>query len=110
VKDNLNQEGEVLDSVQQDLRKTADELRGKMIDADPSAWQLPSTDPAKENEDAAILAREPTATHSPAEVQPTETVPVVENTETAPDTANQPLLEVPTASQPGAPSPEKNHV
>jgi sec-independent protein translocase protein TatB len=110
VKDNLNQEGEVLDSVQQDLRKTADELRGKMIEADPSAWQLPSTDQAKENEDAAIVAIEPTAIHSPAEVQPTETVPVIENTATAPDTVNQQPPEVLIASQPGAPSPEKNHV
>ena len=41
VKNNLTQEGEALDSVQKDLRKTADELREKMYDSDPAVWQAP---------------------------------------------------------------------
>ena len=41
VKNNLTQEGEALDGVQKDLRKTADELRQKMYDSDPAVWQAP---------------------------------------------------------------------
>ena len=39
VKENLSQETEVLDSVQTDLKKTAEELKQKMIDVDPSSWE-----------------------------------------------------------------------
>jgi sec-independent protein translocase protein TatB len=54
VKENLTQEGEVLDSVQKDLRKTADELREKMIDADPDAWRRASGPADKKHGDNVI--------------------------------------------------------
>lgn len=66
VKENLTQEGETLDSVQKDLRKTADELREKMIDVDPSAWQ-PASGPAKSASDA-IIDVEPEALADEAEI------------------------------------------
>jgi sec-independent protein translocase protein TatB len=54
VKENLTQEGEALDSVQTDLRKTADELREKMIDADPSGWQRASGPSDRKNPEEII--------------------------------------------------------
>jgi len=66
VKENLTQEGEALDSVQQDLRKTADELREKMIDVDPSVWH-PASGPATKN-DENIIDVEPEALADEAEI------------------------------------------
>jgi sec-independent protein translocase protein TatB len=67
VKENLTQEGETLDSVQQDLRKTADELREKMIDVDPSAWH-PASGPAAKNDEENIIDVEPEALADEAEI------------------------------------------
>jgi sec-independent protein translocase protein TatB len=67
VKENLTQEGETLDSVQQDLRKTADELRDKMIDADPSAWH-PASGPAANEKRENIIDVEPEAIADEAEI------------------------------------------
>ena len=66
VKENLTEEGKTLDSVQKDLRKTADELRGKMIDVDPSVWR-PASGPAKGASDA-IIEVEPEALADEAEI------------------------------------------
>jgi sec-independent protein translocase protein TatB len=68
VKENLTQEGETLDSVQQDLRKTADELREKMIDADPSAWH-PATGPATKHNGEDIIDVEPEAVADEDEIR-----------------------------------------
>ena len=86
VKENLTQEGEALDSVQQDLRKTADELREKMIDVDPSVWH-PASGPATKNDEANIIDVEPEALADEAEIHarsasPTETVEPDQATET----------------------------
>jgi len=92
VKDNLTQEGEVLDSVQQDLKKTADELRGKMIDVDPSVWQVPPNDPAQKNTDPDIIDVQQIPVAPQIETQPTETIPATEPTGTQPETvAQQPV-------------------
>ena len=62
VKENLSEEGEVLNSVQTDLQKTAEELRVKMIDVEPSSWQLPPTDQVQEkNKDSDIIDLQPIA-------------------------------------------------
>jgi len=66
VKENLTQEGETLDSVQKDLRKTADELREKMIDVDPSVWK-PASGPVKSASEA-IIDVEPEALADEAEI------------------------------------------
>ena len=89
VKDNLTQEGEVLDSVQQDLKKTADELRGKMIDADPSAWQLPSADPEKETKDTEIIDVQPIPAVPQDETHPAEGIPVAAPPEIIAPTSQQ---------------------
>ena len=68
VKENLTQEGETLDSVQQDLRKTADELREKMIDADPSAWH-PAAGPATKHKGEDIVDVEPEAVADEDEIR-----------------------------------------
>jgi sec-independent protein translocase protein TatB len=67
VKESLTQEGEPLDSVQQDLRKTADELRTKMIDADPSAWH-PASGPASTLNETDVIEVEPEALADEAEI------------------------------------------
>ena len=78
VKENLTEEGEVLSSVQTDLQKTAEELRVKMIDADPSSWQIPPDDQGQKNKDADIIDLQPIA-------NPTEdTTPLSADISTAP--------------------------
>jgi sec-independent protein translocase protein TatB len=67
VKENLTQEGETLDSVQKDLRKTADELREKMIDVDPSAWR-PASGPAAKSTSEEIIEVETEALADEAEI------------------------------------------
>jgi sec-independent protein translocase protein TatB len=95
VKENLTQEGEALDSVQQDLRKTADELREKMIDVDPSVWH-PASGPSTKN-DENIIDVEPEALADEAEINarsasPTVTVDPDQATE-AQQTADAPANE-----------------
>lgn len=86
VKHNLTQEGEALDSVQQDLRKTADELKEKMIEADPASWRPASSGPAGKNpsdarldlEAMAIAAEEGDEDHEPASAAAGESAAVAE--------------------------------
>lgn len=78
VKDNLTQEGEVLDSVHKDLKKTAEELRGKMIDVDPSAWQAPLINPAKENTESDIIDMQPVPGMPADETPPAGGMPIRE--------------------------------
>lgn len=85
VKENLTQEGETLDSVQQDLRKTADELREKMIDADPSAWQRASG-PANKKSEGEIIDVDP----EPVSPAPDTAVSGVAMTEKADASQQQP--------------------
>lgn len=54
LKESINEEGGQLDSVQKELRATADELKGKMIDTDPSHWQ-PATGPKKKLSEEEII-------------------------------------------------------
>ena len=87
VKENLTQEGEALDSVQHYLRKTADELREKMIDADPSHWQ-PASGPADKNDTEAII-----------DVEAEPVAPVAESTVGSPERAeNRPQSARPDAT------------
>ena len=53
VKEELTKDGEPLNTVQDDLRKTAAELRSKMIDVDPSVWQ-PDSEPGSSPKDLVI--------------------------------------------------------
>lgn len=109
VKDNLTQEGEVLDSVQKDLKKTADELRGKMIDVDPSVWQAPANDATPKNTDTDIIELQPITAAPRIETQPPEVVPPaqsIEATDTQPETGEQQPLETLQENQ-LAPLPEK---
>jgi len=75
VKENLTQEGEPLDSVQQDLRKTADELRAKMIDVDPEVWH-PASGPASKENETDIVDVNPEALADEAEILARSAPPV----------------------------------
>ena len=88
VKESLTQEGEPLDSVQKDLRKTADELREKMIEVDPSVWH-PASGPATKNSEEEIIDMELEAIADQAEfhaasVSPPETIAPGQATEIPP--------------------------
>lgn len=110
VKDNLTQEGEVLNSVQKDLKKTADELREKMIDVDPSVWQVPANDPTPKNTDTDIIDLQPITAAPRIEAQPPEagaSAQSIETTGTQSETGEQQPLEVLPENQPAA-LPEKN--
>lgn len=100
VKENLTQEGETLDSVQKDLRKTADELREKMIDVDPSVWK-PASGPAKGASEA-IIEVEPEALADEAEILSNGIPPARFAANGQMDTAQQPgeplVGEPPTAT------------
>jgi sec-independent protein translocase protein TatB len=109
VKDNLTQEGEVLDSVQKDLKKTADELREKMIDVDPAVWQAPANDPTPKNTDTDIIDLQPTAVAPRIEAQtPEAATPAqsIEPTETQSETGEQQPLKALQENRPAL-LPEK---
>ena len=108
VKENLTQEGEVLDSVQKDLKKTAEELREKMIDVDPAVWQPSPTDTADDSKETEVIDVQPITASPQEEKQPLADVPFAEiNTE--PGIAGQPSATSPPEGQQAAP-PDKNHV
>jgi len=92
VKENLTQESETLDSVQKDLRKTADELREKMIDVDPSVWR-PASGPAAKSTSEEIIDVETEALADEAEI-------LSEGIPPARIAANE---QMDTAQQPGEP-------
>ncbi|MGE4559822.1 MAG: Sec-independent protein translocase protein TatB [Desulfobulbus sp.] len=54
LKDSLNEEGGELDSVQKELRATAEDLKEKMIDTDPSHWH-PAAGPNKDLTEEEII-------------------------------------------------------
>jgi sec-independent protein translocase protein TatB len=96
VKESLSEEGEVLSSVQTDLQKTAEELRGKMIDADPSSWQLPPEDQEQvNNKESDIIDLQPTAALPHDTTLPTAAIPtalIAESTSAVPPlTSDQPV-------------------
>jgi sec-independent protein translocase protein TatB len=105
VKEELTKDGEPLNTVQDDLRKTAAELRGKMIDVDPSVWQ-PDPQPGSPQKDL-IIDLEPEARAIEAELRTEEqyaaTAPSPETT-TPPDAESQPAAtssaKQPTPAQP----------
>ena len=109
VKDNLTQEGEVLDSVQKDLKKTADELREKMIDVDPSVWQAPANDLTPKNTDTDIIDVQPITAAPRIEAQPPlseNPAQSIEAPETQSENGEQQPLEVLQENQPAS-LPEK---
>ena len=65
VKENLTQEGDTLDSVQKDLKKTADDLREKMYDSDPAVWQVPESGVNSESTEKGIIDLQPVTTPQP---------------------------------------------
>lgn len=91
VKEELTKDGEPLNTVQDDLRKTAAELRGKMIDVDPSVWQ-PDPQPGSPQKDL-VIDLEPEARAIEAELRTEEqyatTTPSPETT-IPPDADNPP--------------------
>lgn len=75
-KENLTEESEQLDSVHKELRTTAEELKERMIDTDPSHWHPASGHGKKAVEEERIEAEiQPaqTATGAPETPSPTET-------------------------------------
>jgi sec-independent protein translocase protein TatB len=115
VKENLTQEGEVLDSVQKDLRKTADELREKMIDADPDAWRRASGPADKEHEEN-VIDVEPEPVPPPADAPAGDDLTSAAVVETAAETTEtaatpvaarqEPQQPIPPATTPTAPTNE----
>jgi sec-independent protein translocase protein TatB len=105
VKEELTKDGEPLNTVQDDLRKTAAELRGKMIDVDPSVWQ-PDPQPGVPQKDL-VIDLEPEARAIEAELRTEEQyaapAPSPETTP-PPDAENQPAAtssgKQPTPAQP----------
>lgn len=97
VKENLNQEGEPLDEVQKDLRRTAEELRSKMIGVDPSVWQ-PAPGPAGHVPESPIIDVETEAMAIEAESRDSDA-------EDPPTGANS--TTDPTLVHPSTPSAEK---
>jgi sec-independent protein translocase protein TatB len=93
VKENLTQEGEALDSVHKDLRKTADELQEKMIDADPSAWHR-AAGPATQVKEGEIIDVEPITVTGPEESDGKE-APAVEGPATGSETGEPPQAAAP---------------
>ena len=84
VKDSLTQEGEVIDSVQQELKTTAEELRAKMADTSPEVWQLPDGKEQEAQGENEVLDLEPRPAY--------------------PEVASHPLV---TADEAGAPGLEE---
>jgi len=92
VKENLTEEGEVLNSVQADLKKTAEELKGKMIDVDPSSWQPDPVDQGIENKKSDIIDVQPIAAPSLDKTLPTAahpSAPLAESTSAEPAAVSQ---------------------
>ena len=67
-KENLTEENEELDSVHKELRATAEQLKDKMIDTDPSHWH-PASGQGKKSVEEEIID---------AEIQPVERTEVPE--------------------------------
>lgn len=67
VKESLTEEGEELDSVRKELKETADHLREKVGDNDPTVWQLPQGRDARDGKDGEILDLQPVAAPSPTD-------------------------------------------
>lgn len=93
VKEELTKDGEPLNTVQDDLRKTAAELRGKMIDVDPSVWQ-PDPQPGSPKKDQ-VIDLEPEARAIEAELRTEEQYATPAP---APETTTQPDAESPPAA------------
>ncbi len=70
VKDSLTQEGEVIDSVQKELKTTAEELRAKMTDAGPEVWQLPDGEGQEVQGEKGVLDLEPVSTYPEVAAHP----------------------------------------
>ena len=106
VKEELTKDGEPLNTVQDDLRKTAAELRGKMIDVDPSVWQ-PDPQPGSSPKDM-VIDLEPEARAIEAELRTEEhcstPAPSPEPATAPSETKSQPVAsssgEQPTPAQP----------
>jgi sec-independent protein translocase protein TatB len=110
VKENLSQEGEVLDSVQTDLKKTAEELKKKMIDVDPASWESSPADAAQEGKTPESPPLQPAIAPSPGVIPPITEAPPAEPAHSKPDAAVQAsATEAPGKTQQPDP-PEQQHV
>lgn len=104
VKESLTQEGEPLDSVQQDLRKTADELRAKMIDVDPEVWH-PASGPASKENETDVIDVDPEALADEAEILARSAPP---DASQPPDQDKQALYpDASSAAEQAPPTPDK---
>lgn len=70
VKDSLTEEGEVIDSVQKELKTTAEELRAKMTDAGPEVWQLPDGKEQEAQGEKKVLDLEPVSVYPEVAAHP----------------------------------------
>jgi len=77
VKENLSQENEPLDSLQNDLRKTADELRERVVGIDPSDWR-PASGPTGKDYREEIIDVVPETLAIEAELRPETSAPPTE--------------------------------
>jgi sec-independent protein translocase protein TatB len=60
VKESLNEEGNVLNEVQGELKKTANDLQGHLLDTETKTWQDPGNDRDRmDDEDEALIDLEP---------------------------------------------------
>jgi sec-independent protein translocase protein TatB len=107
VKNSLSQEGDVIDSVHQELRSTADELRAKMTDAGPEVWQLPEDKGQTEPGPQDVLDLTPVPTPQTTNEATTE-APAVDGQEfSGPEAGDHPAVAivVPEPEQAGQPVP-----
>nr|WP_321468704.1 twin-arginine translocase TatA/TatE family subunit [uncultured Desulfobulbus sp.] len=72
LKDSINEESGELDSVQKELRATADQLKERMIDTDPANWH-PAPGPAKQPTEEEIIDVEIEAEEAAAQPGVTQT-------------------------------------
>ncbi|MGD9950112.1 MAG: twin-arginine translocase TatA/TatE family subunit [Desulfobulbus sp.] len=101
LKDSLNEEGGQLDSVQKDLRATADELKERMIDSDPSHWH-PAAGPGKQPTEEEIIDIEIAAEEAASNANET---PAPED---AAATTEEVVPQASRRSLPGAGKPNEN--
>ncbi|MDD2465118.1 MAG: twin-arginine translocase TatA/TatE family subunit [Desulfobulbus sp.] len=103
LKDSLNEDGGELDSVQKELRATADDLKERMIDTDPSHWH-PAAGPGQQPTEEEIIDVEIEAEEAAANATETAAAEVAEE-EPSPQASRRKL---PSGEKPSENVPPEN--
>lgn len=103
VKDSLTQEGEVIDSVQKELKTTAEELRAKMTDVGPEVWQLPDGKEQEAQGEKEVLDLEPVSAYPEVAAHPLDAAVDAEKTGADARTDDAQVAAAPPASVAEAP-------